>query len=191
MGWLAYAFRGSVHYHHDRENGGTQAAIVLTCRQHEVHWDTGQYPELRKPQRLSLRWHSSSNKAVLTPTKSHLLIVLFLWDFGDQLHSNHYVQLSVLVSWLRRLACFSRLWTDTTGLSKPKSSIFRLYISRRLRYVLRHKPFLCPRYSYCTRHPHRGHLSSPLAIILTVVTSSCLYSRSSYLTLHNYPNAQT
>ena len=79
IGWLAYSFRGEVHYHHAGKYGGRHDAGVaespIPCRQQEVDWDTGWYPEHRKPQSPPPQWRTSSNKAIPTPIKSHLLIV--------------------------------------------------------------------------------------------------------------------
>ena len=36
--WLAYSFRGSVHYHHGGEHGGAQVDVVLELRVLHLDW---------------------------------------------------------------------------------------------------------------------------------------------------------
>ena len=78
---LAYTFRGSVHYHHDRKHGSMQADMILE--------ELGVlYPDLkatkkRQPSRQGgLKAHSHSGtsyKATLTPTRPNLLACSFYY----------------------------------------------------------------------------------------------------------------
>ena len=48
----------------------------MSCRLQEDIWDNGPYAEHSKPQRPPPYWQVSFNKALPTPTKQHLLMVL-------------------------------------------------------------------------------------------------------------------
>jgi hypothetical protein len=71
---LAYSFRGSVHYHHDRKHGSVQADIVQELRVlHLVSKTNRRRLASRQLGRRSLKAHPHSD--TLPPTKPHLLIV--------------------------------------------------------------------------------------------------------------------
>ena len=91
---VAYSFRGSVHYHHDRKHGSNQTVVVLaTCSSEAAgSWPTVTLSEswekdLKAFQTMTYFFqhdHIYSNKA--TPPNSAIL-------FGDHFLSNHHIPL--------------------------------------------------------------------------------------------------
>ena len=69
---------------------GAVAESPTSCRQQGTDWDTGQYPEHRKPQ-------SPPHSDTLPPTRAYPLQQSHIsykyhspWDYGGQLHSNYH-----------------------------------------------------------------------------------------------------
>lgn len=65
LGWLSYSFIGAVHYHHGREGQMCWSWECCSPRSQEVSWDTI----------LIIVNLTSSNKALPSETKPHLLVV--------------------------------------------------------------------------------------------------------------------